>query len=194
MSVHWSDILRAQITAFGPLEEGAMQALLQPWQEVVVKRKVLLTRMGEREHYLYLVLEGVQRAVYTDGDREATLVFTYAPSFSGVLDSFLTGLPATSHLETLTASRLLRLHYNDLMAAAADHPAIHTWLWKSLALVLYGTMQRQVELLTATAPERFTALLRRSPQVLNLIPHKYLANYIGVDATTFSKMLGSVRL
>jgi hypothetical protein len=37
-------------------------------------------------------------------------------------------------------------------------------------------------------------LLKRSPHVLRLIPHKYLASYLGIDATTFSKLLGTIRL
>jgi hypothetical protein len=60
--------------------------------------------------------------------------------------------------------------------------------------VLAGTLERQAELLAFTAGEKFLALMKRSPHILNLIPHKYLASYIGVDPATFSKMLGSVRL
>jgi hypothetical protein len=81
-----------------------------------------------------------------------------------------------------------------MMALLRKHRSLETWLWNALSAVLAGTLNRQYELLTFSAEEKFTTLLRRSPQVLNLIPHKYLASYIGVDASTFSKMLGSVRL
>jgi hypothetical protein len=36
--------------------------------------------------------------------------------------------------------------------------------------------------------------LQRSPHILNLVPHKYLASYLGMDATNFSKLLGSVKI
>ena len=183
-----------QINALCPLDAAVLDAFLDSWEEVSVKRKAVLTRAGEREHYMYIVLEGVQHAVVAHGDKEATLVFTYPYSFSGVIDSFLLQQPANCRLECITASRLLRMSHRTLLQLIDEYPVLETWLWKSLAGVLAGTLQRQAELLTFTAAEKVTALLRRSPQVLNLIPHKYLASYIGVDASTFSKMLGSVRV
>ena len=51
-----------------------------------------------------------------------------------------------------------------------------------------------MELMSLSAAEKFSVLLSRSPQLLQLVPHKYLASYIGLDATTFSKLMGRVRL
>ena len=55
-------------------------------------------------------------------------------------------------------------------------------------------LERQIELQCFSAEEKFRTLLTRSPHVLQIIPHKYLASYLGIDATTFSKLLGSARL
>lgn len=187
-------LLKTQLETFYPLDDTAIAAFMPLWQEVSFKRKEIISPKGERELYLYLVLEGVQHAVCSHGDREATLIFTYPHSFSGIVDSLLTRSPATCYLQAITHSRMLRIHYNQLMNLLHEHRSIETWLWNALSKVLAGTLQRQVELLTFSAEEKFTALLKRSPQVLNMIPHKYLASYIGVDATTFSKMLGRVRI
>jgi CRP-like cAMP-binding protein len=188
------DLLRKQIDTVYKLDEPAWQALQQCWTELSCKRKTLLTRMGETEKYLYFVLDGVQRAYFEHNGKEATLVFSYAPSFSGVIDSFFTQQPSRFHLETLTASKLLRIHYNDLQQLMENYRNIETWVRTALNHVLYGTLERQVELMAYTAEEKFTTLLHRSPQVLNLIPHKYLASYIGVDPATFSKLLSTVKL
>ena len=75
------DLLRRQVYAVHPVDEAAWQALSGVWTEISVKRKQLLTSTGETEKYLYLVLEGVQRAFFQDETHEATLVFSYAPSF-----------------------------------------------------------------------------------------------------------------
>lgn len=191
---NWHESLRQLSFALAPMEEDAWEAFVQPWTEVSFKRKQLITRTGETEKYLYFVLDGVQRAFYAGKDKEPTLVFTYAPSFSGVMDSFLTQQPSRFHLETITATRCMRMHYNDFVILRAAFPSVERWLALALAQVLAGTLERQVELLAFSAEEKFTSLLSRSPHLLNLIPHKYLASYIGVDPATFSKMLGSVRL
>ena len=62
------------------------------------------------------------------------------------------------------------------------------------AKALRGVLARQIELISFSAEEKFKTLLGRSPHLLQIIPHKYLASYLGIDASTFSKLLGSVRL
>lgn len=188
------EVLKQQVFQVQALEPDAWEELAGAWTELTVKRKQLLTRAGETERYLYLVLEGVQRAYFLHDNKEATLVFSYAPSFSGVIDSFFTQKPSLFYLETLTSSRLLRIHHHDLTTLIDRHRCIESWVRVSLMRTLAGTLQRQVELLSYSAEEKFTALLRRSPHVLHLIPHKYLASYIGVDPATFSKLLATVRL
>lgn len=176
------------------MPDDAWNDLKQLWTEVTIKRKQVLTRMGNTEQYLYLVIDGVQRAYYTHNDKDVTLVFSYAPSFSGIIDSFFLQQPSIYQLETLTESKLLRISYHDFNQVMQQHRSIETWVRVAMTIVLAGTLQRQIELTAYTAEEKFTTLLRRSPQVLNLIPHKYLASYIGVDPTNFSKLLNNVRL
>ncbi len=188
------EILKQQIRSLGGITDAAWADLYPLWTAIDVKRKQVLTRTGNVEQYLYLVMEGVQRASYIHNDKEVTLVFSYAPSFSGIIDSFFLQRPSLYQLETLTDSRLLRISYHDFDRVMQQHRSIETWVRIALTAVLAGTLQRQIELTAFSAEEKFTALLRRSPQVLNMIPHKYLASYIGVDHTNFSKLLNNVRL
>jgi CRP-like cAMP-binding protein len=187
-------LLHKQVHAVHPLDEPAWTELAACWTEVSFRRKQQITRTGETEKYLYLVLEGVQRAYWQDEKRDATLVFSYAPSFSGVIDSFFLQQPSRFYLETLTASRLLRIHHTDMTRLIATHRSIETWVRLALTHTLAGTLERQIELMSFSAEEKFRTLLKRSPHVLNLIPHKYLASYLGLDPATFSKLLTSVRL
>jgi hypothetical protein len=155
----------------------------------------VLTTAGETERHLYFVVEGVQRGFYVhDDDREATIVFTYPFSFSGIADSFLTQQPSRFFLETLTASSFLRAEYTQVNALMQRYPNFQTCMFRAVSFTFAGVLERQIELQCFSAEEKFKALLKRSPHVLNLIPHKYLASYLGIDATNFSKLLGTVRL
>lgn len=176
------------------VDEDSWQAMSTCWSSIDIGRKQLLTRQGEIEKYIYFVLEGVQRAYVEHRDKDATLVFSYEGSFSGIVDSFLLQSPSKYFLETITSSRMLRMHYNDYTRLISEYRSIDSWVRNALSHTLSGTLERNIELLSFSAEERFKILLTRSPHVLNLIPHKYLASYIGVDPTTFSKLLGKVRL
>jgi CRP-like cAMP-binding protein len=170
-------------------------AFAKGWEPITLKRKTIVTTAGETERYLYFVLEGLQRAFYIGDDgKEATIVFTYPPSFSGVADSFLTQTPSDYYLETITASRLLRISYEDVKNLIGMYSGIEKLIFKATAFALKGALHRQIELQCFSSEEKFKTLLKRSPHILNLVPHKYLASYLGIDATNFSKLLGSVRI
>ena len=187
--------LRQLIFAIHPLTNNEWNDFAAIWQPYEAKRKVMLTKAGETERYLYFVLEGVQRGFYLhDNGREATIVFTYPSSFSGIADSFLTQTPSKFFLETLTASSFLRTEYKQLNELLLRYHNFQTCIFKAVSFTFAGVLERQIEIQCFSAEEKFKALLKRSPHVLQLIPHKYLASYLGIDATTFSKLLGSVRL
>lgn len=177
-----------------PLSDEAWSEMAGIWQLYHYKRKTILTAAGETERHVYFVLSGVQRIFYIDAHHEATLVFTYPYSFSGIADSFLTRLPSRYFLETLTSSTMLRSTYTQFQQLIEKHRDIEKMISRFTAFVLMGVLERHVELLTYSAEEKFRTLLKRSPHVLQLIPHKYLASYLGMDATTFSKLMATVRI
>lgn len=188
-------LLKKFVFGIAPLPEEVWQDLSGIWQPISCKRRTLLTAAGETEKYLYFVLEGVQRAFFVDeGKPEATLVFSYPYSFSGVADSFLTRQPSVCSFETLTSSKFLRTSYPQIRELMDRHRQLESWILLVTAQALRGVLARQIELISFSAEEKFKTLLGRSPHLLQIIPHKYLASYLGIDASTFSKLLGSVRL
>lgn len=184
-----------QLTSrFHPLQRAEWDAFAGIWSPFSAKRKEQLTLSGEPERFIYFVLSGIQRVYFSDGAKEATLVFTYTHSFGGVLDSLLMQQPSRYYYETLSPSEFLRARQADLLALMTDHRSLETLVRKGVTWSMSGIMERLVELECFSAEERFRTLLKRSPHILQLIPHKYLANYLGMDATNFSKLLNSVRI
>lgn len=174
---------------------GDWTALVKIWEPFEAKRKELLCAVGVVERYLYFVESGLQRAFYQHSNgKDYTLVFTYEGNFSGVADSFLTGRPSRYFFETLSASKFLRCHRDALARVCAAHSSIESAILGMTANVMEGLLQRQIELQCFSAEEKFRALLQRSPHVLGMIPQRYLASYLGIDASTFSKLLSTVRL
>jgi CRP-like cAMP-binding protein len=188
-------LLKDYLNGLHPLVPEVAEVFTSRWQSVIFKRKSILTAAGETEKYLYFVVEGVQRVFYLgDENKEATIVFTYPPSFSGVADSFLTQTPSFYFLETITASRFLRIAYDEVQQLIKTYPSIQQLFFKATSFALKGALERHIELQCYTNEEKFRTLFKRSPHILNLVPHKYLASYLGIDATNFSKLLATVRL
>ncbi len=188
-------MLRELTNAIHPLPEEVMEDLLSIWTLVACGRKEKLTLSGNVEKYLYVVLDGVQRVYYEDElDREATILFTYPPSFAGVLDSFLLQAPSRYFFETLTPSSFLRTSFIEFNGLMQKHHSIETLVRKGLSGVVGGLEERLVEIQCFSSEDRFRSLLKRSPHILQLVPHKYLASYLGMDPTNFSKLINKIRI
>jgi CRP-like cAMP-binding protein len=188
-------LLKTLATAIHPLDDTEWQAFERVWTPVKALRKEVLTSADDTEKYLYFVTKGIQRVFYLDDEnREATLVFTYAPSFGGVLDSLLLQQPSKYYYETLTTSEFLRASYADIDSLMKQYRGVEALIRKGVTAATSGVLERLVELQCYTAEQRFRKLLQRSPHILQLIPHKYLANYLGMDPTNFSKLMNKVKL
>ncbi len=181
-----------QISALTNDEWDAFSTIWKPFN---AKRKEQLTLADSIEKHLYFVYEGVQRVYYFDeSGREATIVFTYAPSFGGVLDSFMLQQNSKYYYETLTPSKFLVADESDVKQLMATHKAIEALIRQGVSFALSGVLERLTELQCFSSEEKFKQLLKRSPHILQLVPHKYLANYIGIDATNFSKLINKIRI
>lgn len=187
--------LRELVSIVKPLTDEEWDAFSAIWQPYTAKRKEILTMAGEKERYIYFVTEGVQRVYYYDErDREATIVFSYAPSFGGVLDAFMLQQPASYFYETLTPSSFYRAGFQDFQSMLEKYHTLQKTITFSLSRTISGMLERMVELQCYSSEEKFKSLLQRSPHILQLVPHKYLANYLGMDPTNFSKLINKVRI
>ena len=187
--------LKKVMEAVHPVPPTDWEEFAGYWKPFAAKRKEVLTQAGEAEKYLYFVVAGVQRVFYYDDqNREATLVFTYPPSFGGVLDALLLQQPSRYYYETLTPSIFLRAPVPELLALINKRPILGYIIRQGLTHTLSGVLERLVELQCYSSEEKFKKLLQRSPHILQLVPHKYLANYLGIEATNFSKLINKVRI
>lgn len=187
--------LKLTCNAIHKLSEAEWEAFATIWTPMQAKRKEQLTLAGNIEKQLYFVYEGVQRVYYFDeAGKEATILFTYTPSFGGVIDSFLLQQRSRFNYETLTPSKFLVADESALQKLILNHTGIETLIRKGVTNALSGVMERLVELQCFSSEEKFKQLLQRSPHILQLVPHKYLANYLGIDATNFSKLMNKIRI
>ncbi|HMQ00139.1 MAG TPA: Crp/Fnr family transcriptional regulator, partial [Cyclobacteriaceae bacterium] len=117
-----------------------------------------------------------------------------AKSFGGVLNSLLTQQASKFYYESLTPSKFLRAPYELLHQCMIKYPRVAEVIHHGSALAFSGVLDRMVELQCFSSEEKFRQLLKRSPHVLKLVPHKYLANYLGIDPTNFSKLINTIRI
>jgi len=182
------------ITRIHKIPEDLLQEFLLHWHTKKASKKEVITAADSVERYLYFTTKGFQKAYYLKDDREFIIAFTYPFAFTCVPESFLTQKPSNYCFECITDSEFLRISYKDFFEFVEKHPGFETLLRKTLIGMLGGIVNRYHRMLTLTMEERYKDFMKTSPQLINQIPHKEIANYLKIDPTNFSKLLNTSRI
>jgi len=176
------------------IDEQILDSYLKKWQPYHAPKNTILTWQGDTEKYMYYVLEGVQKSYYVHNGKEYIIAFTYAPSFSGIPESFMTQTPSAYFLTTITESHFLRIPFDVHQQMMTEHRAIETLFRKGTELLFADTMHRYIELMAFDIETRFRNFVTRSPHLLQMVTQKDLASYLRIDPTNFSKLLGKIKI
>ncbi|MEO7989273.1 MAG: cyclic nucleotide-binding domain-containing protein [Chryseolinea sp.] len=173
----------------------------QEYDELLVNLHVKSFRKGEPiissgqvQRQIYFIKRGVQMCHFDQGDKTHVIAFTYPPNLCALPDSFSEQKPSKYHFTCITDSEMEYLVYDDLQRVYEKYKNIETLFRKINEKLPSGLLNLHLEFRTMTIEERFTTFCRRSPHLLQHVPHKYIASYLGIDATNFSKLFNSVKI
>lgn len=161
------------------------------WDKITVKRGDYLIKQGHRERFFYFVLEGALRAFAIIGDEEFTIRFAYKNSIVAAIPAYFTGEPSELSIQAIRKCTLLKISKTEFEAYfRQDEEKLLTYnqLLKELVASFY---EREIDLLTQSPAERIERIRKRSPQVFQEIPHKYIASYLRMSPETLSRLLNS---
>jgi len=152
-----------------------------------------ITVPGQIQRELYFVRSGVQMSFFAADHKDHVIAFTYPPNLCAIPESFMFQAPSRYYLTSLTDSQLDYLTFDELQRLFDRFPSIERLFRRMTEAVLAGIINRHLDLHSLTIEERYKAFCRRNPQLLQLIPHKYIASYLSIDPTNFSKLYNTVR-
>jgi CRP-like cAMP-binding protein len=155
--------------------------------EVYDKNEVL-TKLGEVEDRLYFLADGVVRLFYEGESKDITLNFAFPNTFISSYSSFLTKSPSEYILQTLTACEVKYLRRQDLEDLYSTTECGHE-LGRILTENIFLYMsKRESAFLIKSPTERYLDLFKEQPRLIQEIPQKYLASYIGITPQALSRI------
>lgn len=189
-----TDELKKCITKIHKIPDEVLTEFLNKWHLKTFGKKEIITHSDRVEKYLYFTTKGIQKAYYLKDEKEYNVAFTYPYAFTCIPESFLTQKPSRYAFQCLTESELLRISYTDFFRFVETHHEFETLLRKTVISTLNGVVNRYHRLLSLTIEEKFLDLMKNSPQLINQIAHKEIANYLNIDPTNFSKLLNTIKI
>jgi CRP-like cAMP-binding protein len=147
-----------------------------------------ILKQGEVENYVYILESGAVRLFIPQEDNDITFGFAFQGHFFSAYDSFIFRSPCAYQIETLTEVKLQRMSYENLNNLF-DNISEGNSIGRKMAETFFvGKQKRELSLLTKTAEERYYSLFKNQPQLIQEIPLKYIASYIGITPQGLSRI------
>jgi CRP-like cAMP-binding protein len=168
-----------------------LHKLLPMWSKYMAfKNQDFIIREGQKEQYIYLMLSGTARIYILNETSETCVGFLYEGNLFSAFDSLVSGQGSAYYIQTLSKSEVLAVSRSDFYTLLDKEPELERFWRILLERILLSRMQREVEMLTLSPKQRYENLLKRSPQVFQWIPLKYIASYLDMSPETLSRLRG----
>jgi CRP-like cAMP-binding protein len=183
-----------KVTAFRQFIEHYTAVSDQDWvtisacfkQRIIEKDEILLEE-GKICRHLYFVENGLLRYFICKNGNDITKFFTEAPYCFTSQVSFTAEKPATENIQAIEQSVIWQTtlkQANDLL----ELKSWNTFVRKLIQEVQYYTEEILQEIQTETAENRYKKMIETNPQLLQRVPLKYLASYLGIAPQSLSRI------
>jgi CRP/FNR family transcriptional regulator, anaerobic regulatory protein len=152
-----------------------------------VEKDTLLLAEGKICRNLYFLESGLVRFFVCKNGMEVTKFFTDVPYTFTSQNSFANQIPAKESIETLEDCVLWQLSREDVYRLL-ENKRWSEFSRKLVQEVQFFTEEILEEMQSETAENRYKLLLENNPSLLQRVPLKHLASYLGIAQPSLSRI------
>jgi CRP-like cAMP-binding protein len=183
------ELLLANISKFIHLDKTEEEIFLSHLQSKHIKRKQFVLNDGEICKHSFFVTVGCLRGFSVDKNGNEH-VLSFAPPDWWIADmySLISQKPGIQNIEALEDTEVIMLSKSNQEKLYHEVPKFERFFRILTEKSLVANQQRIVDNLSLTAEERYGIFCKRYPTLIDHLPQKQIASYIGVTPEFFSRM------
>jgi len=183
-------LLLQNIAKYIQLSEEDKNYLLSLLQSKKLRRKTFLRQEGDITRAAVFVTSGLLRMYSIDKNGfEHILQFAPPGWWIGDMKSYITQQPGSLNIDALEDSEVLLLEKQHLDSLYEKVPVFERFFRILAENSLATYQQRLIDNLSLPAIDRYNNFCRLYPSLIECLPQKQVAAYIGVTPEFLSKML-----
>ena len=180
--------IRQYFESITTLSDADWEIFSSKLERQAFSKKTVLLKAGQTEKYLSFIEKGIIRFYLPKEENDLTFSFSFQNSFVSAYESFLTQTASLYQVETLTDTILWRVTYPDLQLIYRQSAAGNRIGRHASEDLFLKKAKRELSLLNDTAEQRYLKLLTEQANLMQQIPLKYLASYIGITPQALSRI------
>ena len=176
------------ISGIYKISDELKERLANDIEIVEIPKRTLILKEGQRSDHVSFVFSGLLRAYYIKNNEEVCSRFMHENHICLSVISFYTRKPGYEFIETLEPTTIARLHNDKLQKIYNDHVEFNYVgrIWTEHYCSM--TEQRLLMLRGQSAEEKYQFFMEQFPSLINRLPLKYIASYLGMNIETISRI------
>ncbi len=182
------DFLIKSISSFVKLSEEELDQITNTLQVVTLKRREVLSSIGDVCRKVYFVDSGLLRYYQIVEGEEVTGQFFFEGSWYADLESFVSEKPSRQCAQAIEETRLLAVSRKDLYQLFEDIPKFERF-GRLMAENAFIGLRRKIDRISLfTAEEAYLDLIKTRPKVSERVPQHYIASFLGIKPQSLSRI------
>jgi len=159
------------------------------FEKILVKRNDFLIQEGELEKYSYFIFEGIARCwTLNHKGEEQTFWFCREGTFSMSNISFTLKKKSDFNVQMLVDSIIYRIDNERVSQIYEMIPRLKAIFDNLMAVLLNRILKRNIDLIKYSSEQYYLLMMAEYGSVLNFIPLKDIASYLGITPQALSRI------
>lgn len=172
------------------LDKRLCDEMISLGEVITVDRCEVITETASVDTNVYILMDGIIRSWYWNGDNEKTAYFAGRGTIFMSLHSYLNGEPSTSNFESCCECRIFRISKQDYDSMIDRYPDFTKWALSNALYQLYY-YEFKDSVINGTPRQRYDALVSDRPEILHRVHLKTIASYLGITPQYLSRIRNS---
>jgi len=157
------------------------------------RRAEVLLEAGNVCRHMYFVNKGCLRVYLIDEQaRESTRFLIPEGRFGTAFPSFILQESSQANIQAIEASEVLCLTYQSFRELPDLLPGWEKLYRMNLERDYIDSIKRIESLITMSAKERYALLMENNPGIIQRLPSKIIADYLGISQETLSRLKSKI--
>jgi len=152
------------------------------------KKNEFILKEGKVSNYTSWIIKGLVRSYYQKDAEDITTKFLWAGAPITSVYSYYSRKPGNENIIALEDTTLASLHYDHMQRLYKTYPVFNEIGRVITEQYLYMLEIEVYNLRKQKAEDRYQFILKHFPDLLQRVPLKYLATYLGVNLETLSRV------
>ena len=176
------------ISSYVKAQEHELAEISSCFHRTDLKRKSIITRVGEIAKQLILIESGYLRMFRVENGKDNTLLIAGKGKFVTAISSFVHQQPSRWQIEALTDATIHLIKRDSHFRLCERHRCWLDFENMLLSKAIEALEFRNYELMNLKAEERFRLLFERNSSLFLDVPSKYIASMLGISQETISRL------